>query len=258
MSVWKCQQLQAHAREWRNQNPNTDWPNAPLTWSEILQAAGYTTYFTGKWHVNSFRPKDIFDIVGTVRPGMPNQKPKGYNRPKSKDDTEWLPWDTKQGGFWQGGTHWSEVVRDEAVDFIQEAADDENPFFMYVAFNAPHDPRQAPKEFVDLYPPESINLPASFLPEYPYAEAIGSGPKLRDEMLVPYPRTEYAIKANRAEYYALITHMDAQIGKILRALEASGQLENTYIIFTADHGLSVGHHGLIGKQNMYELSLIHI
>ena len=124
----------------------------------------------------------------------------------------------------------------------------DDPFFMYLAFNAPHDPRQAPKEYV------GIKLPENFLPEYPYADAI-CGKKLRDERLAPYPRTAYTVKVQRQEYFAIITHMDAQVGRILDALEKSGKVDNTYIFFTADHGLAVGHHGLIGKQNMYEHSM---
>ena len=65
-------------------------------------------------------------------------------------------------------------------------------------------------------------------------------------------RTEYAVKVNRQEYYALVSHMDAQIGRILDAVDRSGKADSTYIIFTADHGLAVGHHGFMGKQNLYE------
>jgi choline-sulfatase len=83
---------------------------------------------------------------------------------------------------------------------------------------------------------------------------MGSGRTLRDEKLGPFPRTEEAVKVNRSEYYALVTHLDTQIGRILDALDASGQADNTWIFFTADHGLAVGHHGLFGKQNMYEHS----
>jgi arylsulfatase A-like enzyme len=126
---------------------------------------------------------------------------------------------------------------------------------MYVAFNAPHDPRQAPAEYINRYPLSRIALPRNFLPEYPHNEAIGSGRGLRDEKLGPFPRTENAVKVHRQEYYALITHLDTQIGRILAALDASGQADNTWIFFTADHGLAVGHHGLFGKQNMYEHSL---
>ncbi|UCC99305.1 MAG: sulfatase-like hydrolase/transferase, partial [Phycisphaerales bacterium] len=60
---------------------------------------------------------------------------------------------------------------------------------------------------------------------------------------------------NRQEYYAIITHMDTQVGRILDALERTGKADNTYIFFTADHGLSIGHHGLMGKQNMYDHSV---
>ena len=98
-------------------------------------------------------------------------------------------------------------------------------------------------------------MPASFVPEYPFNEAMNSGRKLRDERLAPFPRTEYSVKVNRQEYYAIITHMDAQIGRILDTLEDSGQADNTYIFFTADHGLAVGRHGLMGKQNMFDHSV---
>ena len=78
---------------------------------------------------------------------------------------------------------------------------------------------------------------------------------MRDEKLAPFPRTEYAIKVHRQEYYAIITHMDHHIGRIIEHLKVTGQDENTYILFSADHGLSVGHHGLVGKQNMYDHSM---
>lgn len=223
-------------------------------WSKEMESLGYETYMTGKWHVK-IKPAEIFTHAGTERPGMPKDTPEGYDRPLNENDWEWTPWDTAFGGFWAGGTHWSEVVANETMDFLDNAAGTANPFFMYVAFNAPHDPRQSPKEYVDMYPLENVALPESFLPEYPYKDDIGCSVRLRDEALAPFPRTEYSVKVNRQEYYAIITHMDAQIGRILDKLEETGQAENTYIFFSADHGLSVGNHGLIGKQNMYEHSL---
>ena len=93
------------------------------------------------------------------------------------------------------------------------------------------------------------------MPVYPDKDAIGCSKKLRDEKLAPFPRTEYSVKVNRQEYYAIITHMDAQLGRILDALDKTGKADNTYIFFTADHGLAVGHHGLIGKQSMYDHSM---
>ncbi len=77
----------------------------------------------------------------------------------------------------------------------------------------------------------------------------------RDENLAPHPRTEYAVKVNLQEYYACVSHLDAQIGRILSALEKTGKLDSTYIFMSADHGLACGSHGLLGKQNMYEHSM---
>lgn len=236
------------------------------TWGKLIEQQGYNTYMTGKWHVAA-NPDSVFQTVRHVRPGMPGDfrsegsfdspetTPLGYNRPKNEQDNSWSPYDTAMGGFWEGGTHWSEVLKDDALDFIDDAVAQSEPFFMYLAFNAPHDPRQSPKEFVDRYPLDSISLPESWMPRYPYDEAIGLGPKLRDEALAPFPRTEYATKVHMQEYYAIVTHLDEQIGEILNALESSGKMDSTYIFFTADHGLSVGRHGLMGKQNMYDHSV---
>ena len=225
-------------------------------WSQQMKSAGYQTYFTGKWHVPGVNPENVFDVVKNVRDGMPLQVQSGYNRPSTPEDyaTGWKPWDTEHGGFWAGGKHWSEVLADDSASFMEIAAKDDKPFFMYLSFNAPHDPRQAPKEYIDRYPLDRIKLPENFLDQYPYAAEI-CGLKLRDEVLMPYPRTEYSVKVNRQEYFALVTHMDDQIGRILDAVEESGKADNTYIIFTADHGLAVGRHGLCGKQNMYDHSV---
>ncbi len=220
-------------------------------WAQRMEDAGYDTYMTGKWHVAADADK-IFQNVRHVRPGMPKQQPAGYNRPLGPDDKAWLPWDKSQGGYWKGGKHWSEIVADDAEDFLDQAEESDNPFFMYVAFNAPHDPRQAPESFVRRYPVKEVSLPAPFYPEYPHALSIKS---IRDEKLAPYPRSEFAVKTNRAEYYAIINHLDVQIGRILDALATSGKADNTYVIFSADHGLAVGHHGLMGKQNMHDHSL---
>jgi arylsulfatase A-like enzyme len=223
-------------------------------WPQMMSRAGYATYFTGKWHIKADAAK-AFDVAKHIRPGMPNDTLSAYNRPLPGQPDPWSPSDPALGGFWAGGKHWSEVTADAAVEFLGAAKQGVKPFFMYVAFNAPHDPRQAPQEYVDKYPLSRMAVPKNFLPEYPHKDAIGCGATLRDEKLGPFPRTEQAVKVHRQEYYALITHLDAQIGRVLDALEKSGQAENTWIFFTADHGLAVGHHGLFGKQNMYDHSL---
>ncbi len=269
---------------WNAKEKSALWPKGDSTalhqtWPRLLEKKGYDTYMTGKWHVEA-PADDLFSVAKHIRPGMPGDHrnrlaagikkwkeesgdmkdwndymPLGYGRPTDPDDTEWSPTDTLQGGFWEGGKHWSEVVRDDALEFIETAKNKSKPFFMYLAFNATHDPRQAPQRFLDMYPLDSIKVPENFLPEYPYKDAIGNVPGLRDEALAPFPRTEYAVKVHRQEYYALLSHMDEQIGSILDALEATGKMDNTYIFFGADHGLSVGHHGLIGKQSMFDHSI---
>ena len=268
---------------WRAKQHEVKWSAGDSTalaqtWSRLLENQGYDTYMTGKWHVKA-PAGTVYKTAGTVRPGMPpdawprakvGQKlrekdlkghalksimPPGYFYPDGPDDQSWSPTDSSFGGFWSGGTHWSEVVKNEALQFMDQARHSSNPFFMYLAFNAPHDPRQAPQDFLDMYPLENIEVPTNYLEEYPYKDSIGLGPWLRDEALAPFPRTEYAVKKHIQEYYAIISHMDAQIGEILDALKASGKEKSTYVFFTADHGLSVGHHGIIGKQNMYDHSV---
>ncbi len=266
---------------WNIDNFRKSWianQNFDKTWPKLMEKEGYETYMTGKWHIDA-KADSVFNNVTHVRPGMPGdawnhdemvQKfkdiqgtnvdpatlmPVGYNRPLSKNDTTWNAADKKYGGFWEGGKHWSEVLKNDAITYINKAKKSENPFFMYLAFNAPHDPRQAPQKYLDMYPVDSIQLPKSWLPQYPFKDSIGNGQDLRDEALGPFPRTEYATKTHVREYYALISHLDEQVGEILNSLEASGKMDNTYIIFSADHGLAEGRHGLLGKQTLFDHSI---
>ena len=235
-----------------------DWHARGLFWTDRMRAAGYRTYMSGKWHVRR-DVGSLFDVVRNPRPGMPDvfpdRTPEAYDRPFEGEEDPWSPWDERLGGYWEGGTHWSEVLASDALEFIEEASGRSEPFFMYLAFNAPHDPRQSPREYVEGYDAEALELPPSYLPRYPFAEAIGSGPDLRDERLAPFPRTEHAVRVHRRELYAIITHLDAQIGRILEALDRSGLADKTWVFLTSDHGLAVGRHGLMGKQNMYDHSL---
>ena len=231
----------------------TDWVPNDRLWSQRLARAGYRTWMTGKWHV-AVEPERVFHTVRHVRPGMPEQVDAGYHRPRNPEDRAWQPWDRTHGGYWKGGRHWSEIVADDAIEFLSQALETPEPFFMYLAFNAPHDPRQSPREFVQRYSPDQIPLPRPFLQEYPWD--IGSN-RIRDEQLAPFPRTPYSIRVNRLEYYALIDHLDVQIGRILNAIDQlpAARRRRTYVIFTSDHGLACGHHGLMGKQNMFEPSM---
>jgi arylsulfatase A-like enzyme len=252
-SIWKAKAL---TDQWQNKKNFEEKENS---WGKLMEKKGYQTYMSGKWHI-SIDPKEIFQNVRNVRPGMPRDffkkdNQKGYNRPIQGEEDIWSPTDSLNGGFWEGGKHWSEVGKDDAVDFLKQSSEQDAPFLMYIAFNAPHDPRQSPQSFLDRYPLEDIPLPKNWLPEYPYKDAIGNPKTLRDEALAPFPRTPFTIKTHIKEYYAIISHLDEQIGEIMKALDASGKADNTYIFFTGDHGLSVGKHGLLGKQSMFEHSI---
>ena len=77
----------------------------------------------------------------------------------------------------------------------------------------------------------------------------------RDEGLAPWPRTREVISDQLCEYYGLVTHLDEQVGRVLDALKDNGLAKDTIVIYTADHGLAMGSHGLLGKQNIYEQSM---
>ena len=229
-------------------------------WGETLGAAGYDTFLIGKWHISRSTQERSFKETGQLSPGMFESGPAAYNRP-SPGNT-WTPWDTALKGQWLHTSEWQKAKKDEvkhsaqiwaegAADRIARQAGRDAPFFIYVGFNSPHDPRQAPKEIVDLYPSGRIQVPPNYLPEHPFDQGDHRG---RDEVLAPFPRTREAVQVHRSEYYAHVTFLDAQIGRILEALEKSGKAANTYVILTADHGLAVGQHGLMGKQNLYDHS----
>ena len=106
--------------------------------------------------------------------------------------------------------------------------------------------------YLDRYPPEEVELPANYMPEHPFDNGQLV---IRDEQLAPTPRTEEEIRRHIAEYYAMITHLDDAVGRVVAKLKAAGDYENTLIVFAGDNGLAVGCHGLMGKQNLYDHSV---
>jgi arylsulfatase A-like enzyme len=150
-----------------------------------------------------------------------------------------------------GNGNATEVFAGGAIDFIRNYRD-AAPFAAYVAFTSPHDPRTAPPRYHDMYPAGSAELPPNFVPEHPFDNGEL---EIRDESLAARPRTKEEIRKHIAAYYAMITHLDAQVGRIIDAVDSSPHAKNTFIIFAADNGLAIGSHGLMGKQNLYEHSM---
>jgi arylsulfatase A-like enzyme len=149
--------------------------------------------------------------------------------------------------------HSSQRLADGAIQFLKARTD--KPFYIYLAPPVPHDPRSAEPKFQALYDPAKIPLSPAFLPQHPFDNGDMA---VRDEALAPWPRTPEDTKKQNAEYYACVTGLDHHVGRIFAELKTSGQWENTIIIFSGDNGLSMGDHGLFGKQNLYEFGGLHV
>ncbi|MFK8114739.1 MAG: sulfatase-like hydrolase/transferase, partial [Rubripirellula sp.] len=218
------------------------------TLPEPFAAAGYQTWYSGKWH-NNGRPhthgyantnglftggggkwwKDQVDYRGQPITGY-----KGWIFRDRKDKP--LP---EQGVGLTPAI--SERFADAAIEVVQSS---DEPFFLHLNFTAPHDPLLVPPGFEGMYDPKTVPLPANFASDHPFDHGNRGG---RDEVLLPIPRTESDVRADLAAYYAVISHMDQQIGRVLDALESADKTESTIIVFCSDHGLAMGSHGLRGK-----------
>ncbi|MEZ4866939.1 MAG: sulfatase-like hydrolase/transferase [Caldilineaceae bacterium] len=219
-------------------------PTLP-TLGETLSNHGYHTFATGKWHNDKASFNRSFAAGSRIFfGGMSDHNAVPLHE---YDPTGRYP----DAARYTGAGFSSELFADAAIQFIQQQ-DGAPPFFCYLAFTAPHDPRTPPGDFATLYDPAAIPLPANFLPEHPFAngELV-----IRDEKLAPWPRTPAVVQQHLADYYGMISHMDHQIGRVIDALRTIGQLAQTVIVYVADHGLAVGQHGLLGKQNLYDHSI---
>jgi arylsulfatase A-like enzyme len=198
-----------------------DAPNFPLS----LKEAGYVTYHHGKRGNTAPLIQAKFEI-------------NKYLKDDLGDRTDGEP---------------GRQIVDEAIAFLKEKEEkkDARPFFMYLAFGNPHDPRVAARRYLDLYDRGAIPLPANYLPVHPFDNGEMT---IRDELLSPWPRSKDEIRRTLHEYYATISGLDHHIGRLLQTLETLGVDDDTIIVFSADQGIAVGSHGLLGKQNLYDHS----
>ncbi len=220
-----------------------------VTLGELLRSAGYYTYGTGKWHNGDASLVRSFVDADNISPGF---LPQGHNSA--------FPTTAVHDGKVSKGKnvppeHSTDLIGQTAVSFVENYHGDK-PFFMYFGFNAPHDPYTRIPEFERLYrdaagvstmpvPPAFANQPAFDL------GTLG----IRDELLLPRPLDPASLANQNAIYYAMISHLDTWVGRLLDTLKARGLDKNTLIIFTSDHGLARGSNGLLGKQNLYEHTL---
>jgi arylsulfatase A-like enzyme len=232
-------------RHWMRVEDRRNWSGLPLL-PEVLAQSGYKTFITGKWHNGQTSLKRAFQQGRNVFMGGMADHTKV---PVSDLTTEGeLVKQRTPKGFS------SELFADAAVQFLEEEQESKDPFFLYVAFTAPHDPRNPPEAYREKYYRKRPPLPENYMPQHPFDNGFVRGVG-RDESLAPWPRTKETISDQLCEYYGLITHLDEQVGRIVKAMEALPDANNTYLVYTADHGLAMGSHGLLGKQNIYEHSV---
>lgn len=197
-------------------------PDKP-NFAASFNAAGYETYHHGKRGNTALALQKIFN----------------HDKYLKNDEVE-----RKSGGTGK------EIV-DPAIAFLKSRKTDK-PFCMYLAFANPHDARVASEKHLKMYDQDAIPLPKNYLPYHPF----NNGELLvRDERLAPWPRTKSEVRKQLRDYYAVITGLDEQMGRLLATLKELKLDENTIVIFSADHGLAMGSHGLFGKQSLYEHSM---
>ena len=225
------------------------------TMSQMFRAADYFATRIGKiYHYNV--PKHI----GTAGHDDPYSWDKTINpRGRDKDDED-LIFSLRPGSY--GGTlSWlaadgtdreqtDGIAATEAVQFLEEQAKGDGSFFLAVGLFRPHTPYVAPKKYFDMYPLEDIvvpQIPEGYLNTLPQP-ARQSLTRKKEQLKLSDDLARKAIQA----YYASITFADAQLGRILNALDQTGLAENTIVLFTSDHGYHMGEHGHWQKTTLFD------
>ncbi|MDE0426182.1 MAG: sulfatase-like hydrolase/transferase [Candidatus Poribacteria bacterium] len=222
------------------------------TWGDYLARADYETVLCGRTHFNGtdrllgFSHRLLDDLHRWRHTtGRPPRRTPDARRGSNSHVAECGPGDHEH-------TRYDRNVTDLAVDFLQEkaASPDNNPFLLYCGFMHPHFPLIAPPEFYALYDPDTLELPET------WNEALESQhPIIRHHRWSwrnDIPPPEAVVRCALASYYALVSCLDAHIGRILEAIDTSPLRENTLVLYTSDHGEMAGHHGIWQKQCFYE------
>ncbi len=245
------------------QDAGQEIPPAHQLIGETFRTAGYNTFGSGKWHNGrsayhrSFTHGDEIFFGGMADHW---NVPAYHFDPNGKYDTILKqcpdPYHSQHVidrpcDHIHSGQHSTDIISRAGIRFIRDHGT-ENPFYMYISFLAPHDPRTMPQKYLDMYPPETIELPPNFMGGHPFDTGALH---IRDEMLAGFPRGPEEVRRHIAEYYAMISHLDDQIGNIMKAVADAALLDNTIFVLAGDNGLALGQHGLMGKQNCYDHSV---
>ncbi len=232
------------------------WDNAfpyagtPPSWGHRLREQGFRVDSIGKLHFST--PQDdhgfmqeidplhvvdgVGDILGCIRDNPPfRDKTKGI-REAGPGDSTYLQYDARN--------------TEHAMQWLDQHGTTDQPWVLFLSFVCPHPPYIAPPALYDLYPPEDIPLPPQWHPrDWPDHPALDY---FRRFFGISAGFDEATIRRVSAAYYGVCTYLDQQIGRVLDRLETLGLVDTTRIIYTSDHGESLGARGLFGKFTMYE------
>lgn len=234
------------------------FPSDQPTVAHYLTNAGYQTALTGKMHfvgpdqLHGFGHRLTTDIFPAGLDWVPTVDEHG-RFPRGGHAHEYVP---PEVGVrtWTKFLTYDEEATFRATEFIREhsRAATDDPFFLLASLHHPHDPFHVTQELWDLYDGESIELPVtggdvehSAMDEWLAEAHDTSGVDLGD------PDN---MRALRRAYYGLVTYVDRKVGEILAALEDTGRLDDTVVMFTADHGDMLGERGMVQKRCFYEWS----
>jgi arylsulfatase A-like enzyme len=200
-------------------------PEEEQSIADVLKPYGYRTGYIGKWHLDGIS-RHMFTPPGRRRHGFDDYWA-AYNCNHRYFDAKWYEDDSPE--LRRGEGYDADVQTDQAIAFLERYCNE--PFCLYLSWGPPHAPyREVPQEFLDIYPPEGVRLRPN---------AMGADP------------------ADIAGYYAHITALDRDMGRLVEALDRLGLAENTIVVFSSDHGDMLWSHGQVKKQRPWEES-IHI
>jgi arylsulfatase A-like enzyme len=250
----------------RDMNPDV------VLYPQRLRDAGYRLGYVGKWHASwvrgplQFGFHEIADVAAYQNAAKDNAShPTGVERAKGKlktTVTRNMQWPGSEPFAMWGHNEGPEEATPEyyrtdcAVRMLQGFAKAAQPWHMEVHYIEPHDAYTPLKKYLDRYDPRSIPVPKSFQDRFEGKPGLH-----RRESESWGPMTEDDYRQGRAHYYALTEQLDAQIGRLLDALDRTGQADNTMVAFTTDHGDMAGAHrmwikGWIPYEECYRVPLI--
>jgi len=239
-----------------------NWDNAfpydgtPPSWGQRLQEAGVGSTSIGKLHYRSAEDAAGFDeevLPLHVLNGEGDIQGMLRRPPPKRPSTAQLAADAGEGT--SSYITYDRQIRDAACDWLHAAGkrQDDKPWTLFVSFVCPHFPLVAPPEFFRLYPIDDVPLPLMRGPgEFPDHPVLA---KLREvQSYEDYFRDEAHVRTAIAAYYGMVSFLDDNIGRVLKALDEAGLAEDTLVIYTSDHGDNLGARTFWGKSNMYEES----